>query len=547
VSSSPRAAAEYVAQVRAALTAPGAPFELVDTDVRGARVPVFANRAASLTEHVVRSAALGEREYLVDGDTRLTYAQHRAAVASLTAALRERGVASGDRVLILAANSAEWVVSFWAIAAVGAVTVAGNAWWTAREAEYAIAHSRPVLVIADDRRRALVRGGPPVVGMDEIATLLAAHPDAPLDQPEVDEDSPAVIMYTSGTTGHPKGATHSHRNLLSVIEYHRLNDALAAAMGMPPELPRRCLMSLPLFHIASLHNLAMPRLVLGDTVVIDSGRFDVDRVLALVEKERVTNWAIVPTMAHRVATHPDIERYDLSSLTAVSVNSAPSSPALKQRLKDAVPSVQQAVIDSYGLTESSTAVTVASPLDLAEHPATVGRPIVGVELEIRDADGARLTDGVEGEICTRSAFVMLGYWDDADATARAITPDGWLRTGDIGYVEDGFLFMSTRRSDLILRGGENVYPAEIEAVLGEHPAVLECAVFGVDHPDLGQEVAAVVVTAGAGAQSDGAEDELRAFVADRLAYYKVPSRWKVTSEPLPKTATGKIVRSTLTL
>jgi acyl-CoA synthetase (AMP-forming)/AMP-acid ligase II len=301
-------------------------------------------------------------------------------------------------------------------------------------------------------------------------------------------------------------------------------------------------MSLPLFHIASLHNLAMPRLVLGDTVVVDHGRFDVDRVFGLIESERITNWAIVPTMAHRVAAHTGIDRYDLSSLTAVSVNSAPSSPALKQRLKDAVPSVQQAVIDSYGLTESSTAVTVASPLDLAAHPTTVGRPIAGVEVEVRDADGEPVPDGVEGEICTRSAYVMLGYWDDAESTARAIAPDGWLRTGDIGFLDDGFLYMSTRRSDLILRGGENVYPAEIEAVLGEHPAVLECAVFGVEHADLGQEVAAVVVTNG-----DTSEDDLRGYVGERLAYYKVPSRWRLTADPLPKTATGKIVRTNLSV
>jgi acyl-CoA synthetase (AMP-forming)/AMP-acid ligase II len=374
----------------------------------------------------------------------------------------------------------------------------------------------------------------------DIPAMMAAHHDVPLQQPGVDEDSPAVIMYTSGTTGRPKGATHSHRNLLSVIEYHRLNDAIAATMGMAPREPRRFLMSLPLFHIASLHNLAIPRLVSGDTVVVDSGRFDVERVLALIERERVTNWAIVPTMAHRIAAHTDVARYDLSSLSAVSVNSAPSSPALKDRLRAAVPSVQQSVIDSYGLTESSTAATVASPFDLEAQPLTVGRPIATVEVSIRDSDGEPVADGVDGEIWLRSAFVMLGYWDDPDATAQAITPDGWLRTGDIGLMRDGLLFMSTRRSDLILRGGENVYPAEVEAVLGEHPSVLECAVYGVDSPDLGQEVAAVVVAA---APVDA--DELRAYAAERLAYYKVPSQWRVTDEPLPKTATGKIIRTAL--
>jgi len=181
-------------------------------------------------------------------------------------------------------------------------------------------------------------------------------------------------------------------------------------------------------------------------------------------------------------------------------------------------------------------------MDLAANPTSVGRTIPGVEMQIRDADGHVVPDGAEGEICTRSAFVMLGYWADDEASAAAITPDGWLRTGDLGSVRDGMLFMSTRRTDLILRGGENVYPAEVEAILDEHPEVVESAVFGVEHHDLGQEVAAVVVTNG-----DISPEELATFVAQRLAYYKVPSRWRITDTSLPRTATGKVIRSGLAL
>ena len=542
----PEQIAAYAAAVRARLTGPGGAFELVDEDVRGVRLPVFAHRGRALIDLVANAAdEYGDREYLIDGadgSVRVTYAQHRDAVASLAEAMRDDfGVAPGDRVMILAGNCANWVVTFWAVVAAGGVAVAGNAWWTPREAQYAIAHSGTSLVVADARRTALVPDGTRVLDIDaDISRLMSAHRGAALRPVPVDEDEPAVIMYTSGTTGHPKGATHSHRNLLCVVQYHRMNDALAAEIGAPQAQPRRFLMSLPLFHIASLHNLAVPRLVSGDTVVIDNGRFDLDRVLALIERERVTNWAIVPTMAHRLVSHPGLERFDLSSLTAVSVNSAPSSPALKDRLRAAVPSVQQSVIDSYGLTESSTAATVASPLDLAAHPTTVGRAIAGVEVQIRDAGGAQLADGEEGEIWLRSMFVMLGYWNDPEATAAAITPDGWLRTGDIGTMRDGLLYMSTRRTDLILRGGENVYPAEVEAVLDEHPDVAECAVFGVDSPDLGQEVAAVVVS-----RRPLDETVLRDFLAERLAYFKVPSRWRITDEPLQRTATGKVVRTKL--
>jgi acyl-CoA synthetase (AMP-forming)/AMP-acid ligase II len=206
-----------------------------------------------------------------------------------------------------------------------------------------------------------------------------------------------------------------------------------------------------------------------------------------------------------------------------------------------VPSVQAALIDSYGLTESSTAATVATSADLATHPTTVGPPIPSVAVSIRDAAGEPLPDGEEGEIWLRSQFNMLGYWDDEAATAAAITDDGWLRTGDLGTLHDGRLFMAARRSDLILRGGENVYPAEIEAALDEHPAVVESAVFGVDDADLGQAVAAIVVCDGVDA------DELRAHLAERLAYYKLPAHWRLTQLPLARTATGKVVRHGLAL
>jgi acyl-CoA synthetase (AMP-forming)/AMP-acid ligase II len=539
--------AALAADIRAQLTGPGGPFELRTENVRGAPLPVWAHRRTSILDWLADSAAFGEREYLVQGDRRMTYAGHAAAVESLAGTLAaDYGVGPGDRVAIVAANSIEWVVTMWATLSLGGVVVAGNAWWTPREARHSLQRAEPKVVVVDAKRASLL------VDMD-VATLPVGEllelprPDtAPRRTPDIAEDDPAVIVYTSGTTGHPKGATHSHRNLLAVIEYHRYTDAAAAAMaeafGMPPRTePRRFLMSMPLFHIASLHNLVIPRLTTGDTVVIDEGRFDVERVLALIEREQITNWAVVPTMAHRIVDHPAVAKYDLSSLAALSINSAPSSPLLKDRLRSAIPTVQAAIADSYGLTESSTAATLATPLELVLHPTSVGVPIPSVSLSIRDAAGEPLPDGEEGEIWLRSQFTMLGYWADADATAAAITSDGWLRTGDLGRVEDGRLYLASRRSDLILRGGENVYPAEIEAVLDEHPAVVECAVFGVDDADLGQAVAAIVVG------DDLDEDELRAHVADRLAYYKVPAYWRLTGEPLQRTATGKVIRSGLRL
>ncbi|MFE1782817.1 class I adenylate-forming enzyme family protein [Streptomyces sp. NPDC059506] len=532
------------AEVLARLTGPGGEFEIHEEEVRGTRMPVFRDRERSLGRVLADSVRHGDAEYIVTEDRRITFARHAAQVASLARALREQhGVGRGDRVALLAANSPEWVIAFWAAQSLGAVTVAFNSWWSPREVAYALGHSRPSVVFADARRAAALEGADvPVLSMEEDVPRLSADPGVELPRVEVDEDDPAAILYTSGTTGRPKGAVHSHRNLVAVIGYHRLNDALAAALGAPG--PNRYLLALPLFHIASLHNLAVPRLATGSTVVMYQGAFDADRVLRLVERERVTHWGAVPTMAARLLEHGGLDRYDLSSLTAFALASAPSSAALKERLREALPVARRSLVDSYGLTESCTSAAVATADLLERFPGTLGYPTVTVSVEVRDPLGQVLPEGEEGEIHLRSPFNMLGYWEDPEATEAAIGPDGWLRTGDIGTMRGGMLYLTSRRSDLILRGGENVYPAEVEHALDEHPDVAECVVMGLPHADLGQEVAAVVVLREG---SPATEEELRAFLAERLAYFKVPARWKVTTERLPRNATGKVVRRAVTL
>ncbi|MEV6321306.1 class I adenylate-forming enzyme family protein [Nocardia sp. NPDC051787] len=540
----------FAAQAAAQLTGPGGRFEMVVQDVLGAPVQVVRHRRSSLREVLAASVEHGDRDYLVTADRTMSFTEHAAVVAALATALRDRyGVGKGDRVGILAANTPEWVVTFWAAQALGAIAVGYNAWWAPREIAYGVQHTSPTVLVVDAKRAALLAEldiRVQVLTMEhDLPALLAGFRTDTLPQTEIDEDDPAVILYTSGTSGRPKGAVHSHRNLVAVIDYHVFNDALAAAFTGAGELPtgRRYLLTSPLFHIASLHNLVVPRLVTGDAAVIHQGSFDAERVLRLIEAERITNWGAMPTMATRML-ELELADYDLSSLTAFSLNSAPSSAALQQKLRDQLPVARNALVTSYGLTECSTAATLASPAELAAFPDTVGRPVLGVTLEIRDSSGNTVPDGTEGEIYLRSPYVMLGYWEDQAATAAAITADRWLRTGDIGVLEDGRLRLSGRRSDLILRGGENVYPTEIEQCLEEHPAVRECAVVGVPDADLGQQVAALVVV-----ESDTAttEDELRAFTAERLAYYKVPARWRLTTTALPRNATGKVVRSGLTV
>lgn len=539
-SAAPAGAAEIIGR----LTGQGGRFELSDAEVLGSRLPVFTHRQRALHEVLHASVAHADREYIVTADRRITFAEHAAQVASLAKVLREEyGIARGDRVAIAAANSPEWILTFWATVSVGAVAVGFNAWWSAREMAHGIDNAEPALVVADARQSAkLADCAVPVLSVEnDISRFIASHPDAPLPSADVAEDDPAVILYTSGTSGRPKGAVHTHRNLLAVVEYHRLNDALFEEFGDPVASQDRVyLLTLPLFHIASLHNLAVPRLATGSRIALHQGSFKVDAVLSMVERERVTNWGAVPTMAHRMLEHGGADRYDTSSLTSFSLASAPSSTAFKERLRQGLPFAKDSLVDSYGLTETCTGVAAASAQELAAAPGTLGRPVTGVRLEIRDPAGEVLGEGEEGEVWVRSQFNMLGYWRDPEATAGAIGPDRWLRTGDLGELREGRLFLSSRRSDLIIRGGENVYPAEIETVLVEHPDVRECLVMGVPHPDLGQEVAAVVVLV---AGSTVTEETLREHAANALAYFKVPKQWRLTHEELPRNATGKVIRN----
>lgn len=530
----------------ARLTAPGRPFEIRVEEVRGRPLQVFSRRQRTLGQLLAGSARHGDAEYLVTDQSRMTFAQHLAAVAALARALRtEYGVGRGDRVAICAANCPEWVVTFWAAQALGAVVVGMNSLWAGPEVAYAIGRTEPAVLVADAARRPLIGDpGVPVLSIEQdLPALLERFAGAGLPS-DVDahlaEDDPAVILFTSGTSGRPKGATHSHRNVIAAVWFHLLNDAVAEELGSAPPSPRRWLMATPLFHIAALHNIAVIRLVVGDTAVLHRGRFDIDRVLRLVEAERVTSWGAVPTMASRLVEHAErhgLGDYDLSSLRTFTVNSAPSAPMLKQRIREVLPIAGAALGTTYGLTESSSAATLAGAADLAADPDTVGRAVATMEVEVRDAQDRPVPDGVVGEICLRGPLVMTGYWRDPEATAAATTPDGFFRTGDLGSMHDGHLRVSSRRSDLILRGAENVYPAEVENALDSHPAVRESIVVGVPHPDWGEEVAAVVVL-----QGEATAEQLRRHVRSQIAGYKVPTRWTLTSQALPRNATGKVVR-----
>jgi acyl-CoA synthetase (AMP-forming)/AMP-acid ligase II len=543
-----------LAEIEAKLTGPAGPFETTDEAVLGEPMTVFKNRATSLRTLLERSIDHGDKPYIVCGEQRLTFAEHAARVASVARAFRETyDIAPGDRVAILAANCPEWIISFWATVSLGAVAVGLNGWWTRDEILYGIADCRPKLIVGDRKRLARVDAddlGAPVIEIESDFEKLAGDLGVALPNVSIDEDDPAVILYTSGTTGRPKGAVNSHRCILgfvSLVFFHGLRVRMLAASDSEPaggdEYPVCNLINAPLFHLSGLYSGAIAMLASGLKTVWMVGRFDPAEVLATIERERVTNWSPLGSMAPRVLNHPDFGRFDLSSIRSLGSGGAPVSQQIQQQLQLGFPNAHGNMGLGYGLSECTGVATMNWGPFLAERPDSVGRPLPTVEIEIRDPAGRALPEGEQGEIHIRGPIIMLEYWGRPEATAETVLPGRWLRTGDLGRLEQRHLYVNSRARDMILRSAENIYPVEIEHRLESHPDVDEAAVVGVPHEELGQEVKAVVVPA------RGATigiDALRDHCAETLAGYKVPTLWEVRDQPLPRNASGKILKAVLT-
>ncbi len=547
-------ATSRLAAVEAQLLAPGAPFELAEEEVLGERVRVFTKRARSLRDVLLRGREFAAAEYMVfreaERERRYTFEGHEKLVASAAAAFADRfGVGPGDRVAILAANCPEWIVSFWAAVSLGAICVGLNGWWTEDEIRYALGHSKPKLLIADERRAARITGDPGVpmlIVENEFDALLEQYPNAELPTQAIDESDPAIILYTSGTTGRAKGVVHTHgnvTNMLMVSFFHgaRLMMANPKAAELP-KLANSILVTSPLFHVSGLHCAAVTALAGGAKTVWPMGRFDPETTLALIEREKITGWGYTATVLHRLLNHPKVADYDLSSFRSVGGGGSPIPAPLIEKACGLFPQCSHTMGVGYGLTEGTAFATLNVGEELSADPASVGRPVPIVDIEIRDERGRRLEEGEEGEIHLRGPLVMREYWEDPEATRRAIGAGRWLHTGDIGRLRDGKLYIASRKRDLILRGGENVYPFEIEQRLEAHPAIAEAAVIGVDHEELGQVAKAVVVLE---ADEELGVEEMQRWVAEVLAYYKVPGEWEVRSTPLPRNATGKVLKNAL--
>jgi len=543
-------------QAVAALTGPSGPFAISEAEVAGRRMRVFRNTPPSLRALFAGARARGDATFLVYEDERLTFAEVMARVDSLADCLvRRQGVRPGDRVAIAMRNYPEWIVAFAAVTSIGAIAVCLNAWWTTDELAYGLEDSGSRVLLADRER---IERAVPVLGRLGVRTIAVrmagelpegverldaiVEPDASLPEVAIAPDDDALILYTSGTTGHPKGAVSTHRAVLSALLAFACRSAMASAMSGPREphpYPPSFILTVPLFHVTGLVPVMLSCFAGGYKLVM-MYKWSPERALELVERERVTNFVGVPTMVWDLLESPDFARRDTSSLQNVGGGGAPAPPELVQRVDKSFARGRPGI--GYGLTETNAYGPQNAGDDYVRKPRSTGRAVPILEVRIVDEQGLDVPTGEIGEIWFRGANLFRGYWGKPEATAEALV-DGWLRTGDIGRLDaEGFVTIEDRKKDMVLRAGENVYCAEVEAALYEHPGVHEAAVLGVPHPRLGEEVAAAVVPKlGATLRPE----ELRAHVAARIAAFKVPSIWQIRDARLPRTATGKILKRAL--
>ena len=544
----------------AALTAPDAPFAMEEKVIRGIPTRVWKHAPPSLRAVFEASRAQGELPFLVYEDERLSYAEHYRRVAALAEALAGRfGIKKGDRVAIAMRNFPEWSLSFWAAAAIGAIVVPLNAWMTGPELHYCLADSGARLLVADAERAERLL--PHLASLPLEAVLVAratralpeglrrfeevAGEEGALPEIAIDPEDDATIFYTSGTTGKPKGALGTHRNICSNLismGYARARTLLRRGEPLPAPgtAPKSAtLLSVPFFHVTGCHSVLCASLHGGNKLVL-MHRWDPERAMQLIERERINSFGGVPSMAWQVLEHPAFTRYDLSSIESIGYGGAPAAPELVARLKEKFPKAMPG--NGYGLTETSSVTSQNAAEDYQRKPDSAGLIVPVCDVRVVDAAGRDVAPGGIGELRVKGPNVVKGYWSKPEATAASFG-EGWLHTGDLVRIDaEGFLYILDRVKDMLIRGGENVYCVEVEDALYSHPAVMDAAVIGIPHRVLGEEVGAVVqVTPGA----ELSEAALQRHVAERLAAFKVPVRIVLRDAPLPRNANGKILKREL--
>lgn len=497
--------------------------------IAGVSFRMYSDRPRRLEQLLAFAPFWDDRPFVIQGDRVVTFAAMKKAVEAKARGLLDAGVSRGDRVFILGWNSPDWVMNHWACIRIGAVPTLGNAWWSAPEFADALDRVRPALVLADAHGTKKLpadadwpRGE---WAVDEQAALNAPTPDLPPIEAERENDA-AAIIFTSGTSGRAKAVALAHRSLLS-NQMMILHVTRNLPYALSTESGDTGLHTGPLFHIGGLHALNRA-LIVGNTLVFGEGRFDAGEAIQLIERHRINRWSAVPTMVTRVLEHPSLSEHDVSSLTAMTVGGSKISEEFFERVRQGLPSVKARIATGYGLSENGGQATTAGGKHTIERPGTAGRAMPLAEVRIVDKP-----DLPDGEIEIRSPTQMLGYCGSDESPIDA---EGWLHTGDLGRMDDdGFIWITGRSKELIIRGGENIAPPAVEEALNALPAVRECAVFGVPHEEFGEQVMAVVVS---DESVDG--DSLRESLRGTLASFAIPTVWQIQQAPLPTNQTGKI-------
>jgi len=549
-------------QARAELSGPGSPLEVHEIEVRGQSLLAFKNAPPTIRDFWLSTVAFADRDYLVYEDERLTYGQSHDKVASIAAWIAAQGVKRGDRIAIGMRNYPEWMLIYWASLCLGVAVVGLNAWWVADELEFALEDSAPKILFVDSERLARLAERPDMAkGIRVVAVRTANIPTgvtpwseveataAVLPDASIDPDDDACIFYTSGTTGRPKGAQLTHRSCIAnlfnmVFAGQAQNLAIQRATNTPAPDPESipwptALLTTPLFHVTA-NNCGAYATTAGGGAIVLMYKWDAGDALKLIAREKVTAMSGVPMMSRELITHPDFSKYDLSSLLSLGGGGAQLQPDLVAKIDSSVATARPNT--GYGMTETSGIITSISGDFFIDRPDSAGPPVATLIVKVVDDAGNTLPVGAVGELWVKGSPVIKGYINRPDATASTIV-DGWLQTGDVARLdEDGFIYIVDRKKDMVLRGGENVYCAEVESCIFRHDAVAECCVFGVPDDRLGEEVAvAVVLHPGASLTADG----LREHCAGLIAKHKAPRYVWFMDEALPRNASGKFLKREL--
>ncbi|MEL6387852.1 MAG: class I adenylate-forming enzyme family protein [Pseudomonadota bacterium] len=560
-----------IADANAALAAPGSPLELMDGEVGGIPLKLYKNAPPTLPSILELSKGYGDREVLIYENERVTFTAHAKAAEHFAGALMQSfGVEKGDRVAVIMRNYPQWSVAFWGASLAGAIVTPMNSWWTGEELEYGLRDSGAKVAVVDsqiferirdhwedipDLKHIVIardaeeeRPDPGVTPMEhfigEPGNWEALEPLG-LPPVAIDADDDATIMYTSGTTGRPKGALASHRAIISnMFNSMTCQARMFLRRGEAPPEPdpneqRATLLAIPFFHATGAFAILVPALTQGNKIV-SMYKWDAGKALPIIQDEKITAVGGVPAIAWQLLEHPERDQYDLSSIAGISYGGAPSAPELvttiKKRFPDAVAG------NGWGMTETCATATLNIGEDYTNRPDSAGAPPGAVEIKVVDPDGKTLDPNTVGELWTKGPSNCKLYWNRPDATAETFK-DGWVVTGDLARIDDdGFVYIVDRAKDMLIRGGENIYCIEVESALYDHDAVMDAAVVGIPHKVLGEEVGAVVQLKPG---KTATEDELRHHVSSQLAAFKVPVEIQFQTEPLPRNANGKILKPDL--